>query len=74
MKLDQAVSRLEGVPSLLTTDRFCAGQDIDVCTLDNRDLKHQDMEPIGHMGYFRPHAMALWRETLDWLRDSHPKA
>lgn len=23
--------------------------------------------PIGHMGYFRPHASALWRTALDWL-------
>ena len=23
--------------------------------------------PLGHMGYFRPHASALWRTALDWL-------
>jgi predicted alpha/beta hydrolase len=26
------------------------------------------MGPIGHIGYFRPRAEALWRETLAWLR------
>ena len=25
------------------------------------------MSAIGHMGYFRPQAQALWQETLDWL-------
>ncbi len=25
------------------------------------------MPSIGHMGYFRPQAHALWQETLDWL-------
>jgi predicted alpha/beta hydrolase len=25
------------------------------------------MTEIGHMNYFRPQAVALWRETLDWL-------
>ena len=25
------------------------------------------MTAIGHMGYFRPQAQALWQETLDWL-------
>lgn len=28
--------------------------------------------PIGHMGYFRPRAVALWNAALDWLAD--PKA
>lgn len=23
--------------------------------------------PIGHMGYFRPHAEPLWSEVLDWF-------
>ena len=26
------------------------------------------MARIGHMGYFRPQAQALWQQTLDWLR------
>jgi predicted alpha/beta hydrolase len=34
-------------------------------TLDPREL---GLAAIGHMGYFRPEASALWRETLDWLR------
>lgn len=34
-------------------------------TLDPRSL---GMGPIGHVGYFRPRAEALWRETLAWLR------
>ncbi|MEY2730966.1 MAG: hypothetical protein RL584_2092, partial [Pseudomonadota bacterium] len=25
------------------------------------------MRSIGHMGYFRPQASALWGQTLDWL-------
>jgi hypothetical protein len=23
--------------------------------------------PIGHMGYFKPKAMGLWKATLDWF-------
>lgn len=28
---------------------------------------HIGMSSIGHMGYFRPQAQALWQDTLDWL-------
>ena len=31
------------------------------------DPRQRGMGPIGHMGYFRPEAMSLWTETLDWL-------
>ena len=34
-------------------------------TLDPRSRR---MGPIGHVGYFRPRAEALWQETLAWLR------
>jgi len=41
----------------------------------NAPVEHVTLDPrvlglaaIGHMGYFRPEASALWRETLDWLR------
>jgi len=32
------------------------------------------MKTIGHMGYFRPQAEVLWKETLEWLteQDKHP--
>lgn len=29
--------------------------------------KHSGLGPIGHMGYFRPKAQALWDEALHWL-------
>ncbi|WP_273820482.1 MULTISPECIES: alpha/beta hydrolase family protein [Pseudomonas] len=33
-----------------------------------RDLGSElPAEPIGHMGYFRPTATAIWDEALDWL-------
>ena len=38
--------------------------EVDLVTLDPRALGLRD---IGHMGYFRPHAMALWADTLAWL-------
>lgn len=31
------------------------------------DPKSISMSSIGHMGYFRPQASALWQETLNWL-------
>ncbi len=31
------------------------------------DPARYGMNDIGHMGYFRPQAQALWQETLDWL-------
>ena len=31
------------------------------------DPGRDGIAPIGHIGYFRPQAMPLWRETLDWL-------
>ena len=37
--------------------------------LDPRSL---GMGPIGHMGYFKPRAEALWRETLEWFRAPLP--
>ena len=33
-------------------------------TLDPQQL---GLGPIGHIGYFRPQAMSVWQETLDWL-------
>jgi len=32
------------------------------------DPRSRGMGPIGHIGYFRPRAGALWQETLAWLR------
>lgn len=31
------------------------------------DQKNEGLGPIGHMGYFRPHAQPLWDEALDWF-------
>ncbi|WP_036987069.1 alpha/beta fold hydrolase [Zestomonas thermotolerans] len=36
-------------------------------TVETRELSAGKDEPIGHMGYFRPSATALWDEILDWL-------
>lgn len=38
---------------------------VDAVTLDPRKL---GLRNIGHMGYFRPQALALWEDTLAWLR------
>lgn len=32
------------------------------------DPARSGLGPVGHMGYFRPRAMRLWQETLDWFR------
>lgn len=32
---------------------------------------HIGMSSIGHMGYFRPQAKALWQDTLDWLTNKN---
>jgi predicted alpha/beta hydrolase len=32
------------------------------------DPRSRGMGSIGHIGYFRPRAEALWRETLEWFR------
>lgn len=37
---------------------------VEAITLEPASL---GMPAIGHMGYFRPQAQALWKETLDWL-------
>jgi predicted alpha/beta hydrolase len=36
------------------------------------DPRSRGMGPIGHVGYFRPRAEALWQETLAWLRAPLP--
>ena len=38
---------------------------VEAVTLEPRTL---GLAAIGHMGYFRPSARALWHEALDWLR------
>ncbi|MGF6401275.1 putative alpha/beta hydrolase [Pseudomonas frederiksbergensis] len=36
--------------------------------IHTRDLQPESRKsPIGHMGYFRPSAMPIWNEVLDWL-------
>ena len=37
---------------------------VEAITIEPQSL---GMSSIGHMGYFRPQAHALWQETLDWL-------
>ena len=31
------------------------------------DPRRSGIGPVGHMGYFRPQARALWNEALDWF-------
>jgi len=31
------------------------------------DPQTQNLRPLGHMGYFRPHAEPLWQDALDWF-------
>jgi len=49
-------------------DAFMAGYtnaSVEAVTVNPADL---GLRAIGHMDYFRPQALPLWRETLDWLR------
>jgi predicted alpha/beta hydrolase len=49
-------------------DAFMAaysGAPVENVTVEPRSL---GLKAIGHMGYFRPEANALWQDTLDWLR------
>ena len=41
-----------------------SGAPLELITLEPSSL---GMRSIGHMGYFRPQASALWGQTLDWL-------
>ena len=48
-------------------DAFMSGYSqasVEAITIEPASL---GMPSIGHMGYFRPQAQALWQETLDWL-------
>jgi predicted alpha/beta hydrolase len=48
-------------------DAFMAGYrnaPVRAVTLDSR---RSGLGPIGHMGYFRPHALPLWNEALAWF-------
>jgi predicted alpha/beta hydrolase len=48
-------------------DAFMSGYrhaDWTAVDLDPRQLR---LGPIGHMGYFRPHARPLWEAALDWF-------
>lgn len=36
-------------------------------TVSTLDLSLDRVASIGHMGYFRPHAQALWANALEWL-------
>lgn len=46
---------------------YCRAQ-VEALTIQPASL---GMSSIGHMGYFRPEAAALWQETLDWLSGIH---
>jgi len=37
----------------------------------NIDPKHVGLAAIGHMGYFRAHALPLWESALLWLDNNH---
>lgn len=51
-------------------DAFMAGyRGAEVRTLDIDPRAHG---PIGHMGYFRPRAVALWQQALDWFETTVP--
>ncbi|QHE88637.1 alpha/beta hydrolase family protein [Hydrogenophaga sp. BPS33] len=48
-------------------DAFMAGYrntSVRTVTIDPQGM---GLGPIGHMGYFRPQAQALWNEALDWF-------
>ena len=38
------------------------------------DLDPREHGPIGHMGYFRPQAQALWRQVFEWFDAATPRA
>jgi predicted alpha/beta hydrolase len=38
--------------------------DYQAITIDPTSRK---LKPLGHMGYFRPHAQPLWQDALDWF-------
>lgn len=42
---------------------YCNAE-VERITLDPQQL---GLGPMGHIGYFRPQAMSVWQETLDWL-------
>ena len=55
-------------------DAFMAGYrntSVRAVTIDPRQA---GLGPIGHMGYFRPKALPLWNEALDWFEALRPAA
>lgn len=55
-------------------DAFMAGYrnaSVRAVTIDSR---RAGLGPIGHMGYFRPKALPLWNEALDWFETQRQAA
>ena len=52
-------------------DAFMAGYRNTAVRAVTIDPRGAGLGPIGHMGYFRPKAMPLWNEALDWFDALH---
>lgn len=48
-------------------DAFMAGYRNTAVRAITIDPRRSGLGPIGHMGYFRPRAVPLWNEALDWF-------
>jgi predicted alpha/beta hydrolase len=48
-------------------DAFMAGYRNAVVRSVTLDSRRAGLGAIGHMGYFRPKAVPLWNEALDWF-------
>lgn len=55
-------------------DAFMAGYRNTAVRAVTIDPRGAGLGPIGHMGYFRPRALPLWNEALDWFDAQRPAA
>jgi predicted alpha/beta hydrolase len=67
MLLVNAVDDLWAPP--ISRDAFVKGYPRVSKNCWNVQANETDLQSIGHMGYFRPGAAALWRKTLDWFAE-----
>ncbi len=54
-------------------DAFMAGYRRAAVRCVTIDPRRAGLGPIGHMGYFRPRALPLWNEALDWFDALSPR-